>query len=346
MHKRERSGLWESFEPCKHKRIHQLYVDTLWDAVQRRDRTVAFALLAADGFQCLRSLPDSRLVPLLSLFLDGAPVCPLLLALWLERADLVGMLLKKGANNQRFWYGTNALREVTNAYSPYAENISMRMQALAHFPKRTLRRPQLLINVLATIDENRDLPILQSLMAAKTNVDDVRAGELVPTQIAALYNNSRMLRMLIEAGASVYPVRCISVEPETVVRRLCDPYFAALGRTAVEMGSRNNLDPWKDTVQLLLSAGVWHVNVGAPKVFRFFDDQYRTLLKDRLAECEGALFAVASLVSVISEYGSHNWSLRLDDALALVLRNTSRCDYRDVLAQDTLTPSEQMLAAS
>lgn len=275
--------------------------------------------------QPLPTLPESDMCRVLQLFIEpfspsankDEAVCPLRLALRIQRPDLLRMLLIAGADVERVFGGQKALDELTDARSAYADNVCMRVEALSYFPASSLHSSHLLCNVLRTQDEIRDLVVLRFLILAKANVHDD-----APVQIAAKQNHPRMLRVLMEAGASVFAQRCCYLEEQTTLRTIILHHFRTLAVVADEMmrfpWDETNYWEWNETADLLLSAGRWGLScwVRGQPVCAFFDTRYRALLDDCLFGCLPVLGKIADLARLVRQYvGNRNWLMPFQEAL-------------------------------
>lgn len=232
-------------------------------------------------------------------------ICPLILALAIERDDLLLDLLEQGAWIQRSWGTLNIVDIVFRPKSPL--RIERRMWLI---PQIVKRRPDLLVGcrlvhmLLSTDDDARDAPILKVLLEAKAGVNEAAACSQTPAQHAASRNLPRMLQHLLDAGADLI----FSPGQE---RTMCRQFLRSpLHWVASEVG--DNLQAWRATVHVLMTAGggLWPpVSDLRPDVKAFFDEVYADgskVLQDELAL--HLPFARRDLVHIVSFVRGVWWS--------------------------------------
>lgn len=177
---------------------------------------------------------DSTLLLLLSRFISPAEsVCPLVMAVRLDRFNLIQPLLQRGADTERKWQGTSALQLLTDPWSAHA-NSQARLEALSHFPAVTFRKPFLFWNLLRTHKEERDLSIAQVFVDAKADVNAV-VGTWSMARIAMVKNNTRMLQLLVHAGAKLFPLPAAELSNVDPII-LCEAYKSHLLNLQAHLG--------------------------------------------------------------------------------------------------------------
>lgn len=213
------------------KRFHARPAKTV-QQVQKLENHASICM----ALRCIRT-EDALLMPCLCSFIplrirEKKPVCPLLLALELDRMDLIGVLLQRGADPER-----EPLPDLTALHcllvSERFANDPMRMSAILRFPPAALCQPRRVASILFTRNEARDLPVLEAMIAAKADVNDT--GGIPLSAVAARENNAKMLETLLRAGARV---------------SVGDVMFRLLSER-VWLRARE----WSATLELLLSAG-------------------------------------------------------------------------------------------
>lgn len=264
----------------KRKRAATLLLEQVQTAVRNQNYQKI-----CQSLECVKS-DDDVLVPLLSLFIpsiqiDRQMVCPLLLALELQRVDLMGVLLQHGAPPER--RSALALKKLLAAW----QHLDPHLTVINQFPAALRCKPSVLIpHILYSRDEARDLPVLEAILAAKADVTDKWGARL--TLAAAQANNAQMLGALMAAGASV------SLKEVMPTLR----------------NERAWLDPrkWGATLELIMSAGPWPTSNlsarGCKKLFMCMSGIYARSLAHLRRELR---MLPSVLVSLTLDYFGKQW---------------------------------------